>query len=342
MDKAGCSRRQFLRTIGHAGTGGAILSLGCAGAHASEPALKSADGMGVLVDLTKCNGCRRCEAACAKAAGFEAPDEEALQDRSIFERHRRPGPSSYTVVNRFPSRNGAIDDRSTYVKANCLHCVDPSCVSACIVGAFRKGPNGAVTYDPSKCMGCRYCMVACPFQIPAYEYDNALTPQVRKCTFCSNEGHPNRGGVPACVRACPKEALTYGPRDDLLARAHEKIRGQPDAYIDHVYGEREAGGTSWLYLSGVPFEEIGFVKLDGIAPPRLTEAIQHGVFKNWLPPLAWYGLLGVVMWLTKQRTARAPASERHADESTWLLPQVKTVTGGKCPETVQEEEEALV
>jgi len=340
MDKPDCNRRQFLKTIGHAGAGGAIFSLGCAGAEASEPALMSDDGMGVLVDLTKCNGCRRCEAACAQAAGFDAPDEVALQDRSVFEQHRRPGPSSYTVVNKFPRGDGAIGDQSTYVKANCLHCVDPSCVSACIVGAFQKGANGAVTYDASKCMGCRYCMVACPFQIPAYEYDNALTPQVRKCTFCSNEGHPNRGGVPACVQACPKEALTYGRRNDLLDRAHEKIRKHPDVYVNHIYGEYEAGGTSWLYLSGVPFEEIGFVKLDGTAPPRLTEAIQHGVFKHGLPPLAWYGLLGVVMWLTKERAARARASEEHTDEPIRISPQAQGVTSDEPPKAALARREA--
>jgi hypothetical protein len=149
-------------------------------------------------------------------------------------------------------------------------------------------------------------MVACPFEMPTYEYDDVWSPQVRKCTLCSNEGNPNRGGVPACVQACPKECLTYGKRHELLARAHQKISDQPDVYVDHVYGEHEAGGTSWLYLSSVPFEQIGFLKPGSDAPPRLTEAIQHGVFKHFMPPVAWCGVLGLAMWLTRPESQQEP------------------------------------
>lgn len=208
---------------------------------------------------------------------------------------------------------------SIYVKANCLHCLDPACVSACLVGALRRQPNGAVTYDPWKCMGCRYCMVVCPFQIPTYEYDNVFTPQVRKCTFCSDEGNPHKGGTPACVQACPKQCLIHGKRGELLARAHARIRRHPDQYIDHVYGEHEAGGTSWLYVSSVPFEKIGFLNVDAAAPPRLSEAIQHGVFNHFIPPVAWCGVLGLAMWLTRPEPAAVPQdpssdSERRSNE----------------------------
>jgi Fe-S-cluster-containing dehydrogenase component len=225
---------------------------------------------------------------------------EELQDRSVFEQYRPLGPQYYTIVNRFPPPGA--DAAPVYAKVNCLHCNDPACVSACIVGALRKQPNGAVTYDAGKCMGCRYCMVACPFQMPTYEYDNVWTPQVRKCTLCSNEGHPNKGGVPACVQACPKECLTYGKRSELLARARETIKRHPDIYVDHIYGEHEAGGTSWLYLSAVPFERLDFLKVEPKAPPRLSEAIQHGVFKHFMPPIAWCGILGLAMWLTRSES----------------------------------------
>ena len=245
-------------------------------------------------------------AACQEAAGFEFPTADALADRSVYDQKRDLEPDKYTVVNRFSSPGGMPEDRPVYVKTNCLHCVDPACVSACIVHALTKEPNGAVLYDADKCMGCRYCMVACPFEIPTYEYNNVLTPQVRKCTLCSNEGHPNQGGVPACVQACPKECLVYGKRTELLERAHAKIREHPDVYVDHVYGEHEAGGTSWLYLSGVPFEEVGFLDVAAKAPPRLSEVIQHGVFKHFMPPVAWCGILGLAMWMTKPEP-EAPA-----------------------------------
>lgn len=292
------SRRYFLKEVGLAGSAAGLLPRP---AIASEARESSDDWMGVLVDLTKCIGCRQCEAACQAANGFDVPTDEQLQDASVFEQHRRPGPHTYTTINRFSRHPEDAPGEPIFVKANCLHCNDPACVSACLVGAFEKLEDGAVVYDAWKCMGCRYCMVACPFQIPTYEYENILTPQVRKCTLCTDEGNPNKGGVPACVQTCPKEVMTYGKRRDLVARAHVQIERYPDVYGDHIYGEHEAGGTSWLYLGpkGYSFEELGFVGLGPSPPPMRTERIQHGIFKYFIPPLAWYGLLGAVMWVTR-------------------------------------------
>ncbi|UCG89317.1 MAG: 4Fe-4S dicluster domain-containing protein [Gemmatimonadota bacterium] len=297
----GLSRRDFLTKAGLAGLAGSTVGLLPDRAIASETGEISDDRMGVLVDLTKCIGCRRCEAACQEANGFEVPTDEELQDVAVFAKHRRPGPRSYTTINRFPRRSDDPVAEPIFVKANCLHCNEPACVSACLVGAFQKLDNSAVVYDAWKCMGCRYCMVACPFQIPTYEYDNVLTPQVRKCTLCCNEGNPYKGGVPACVQTCPKEAMTYGKRNEVLARAHEQVRRYPDVYNGHIYGEHEAGGTSWAYLGpkGYPFEELGFIGLGSSPPPMRTERIQHGIFKYFIPPLAWYGLLGAVMWVSR-------------------------------------------
>ena len=314
MNTVNTSRRSFLKGMGLAGLGGTVLGGGVDRALASGGPHVSADSMGVLVDLTLCNGCRRCEAACQEAAGFEPLTAEELKDRSAFDHHRPLGPQGYTTVNRYPGPAGDPENEAIYVKSNCLHCLDPACVSACIVGALRKGPTGAVVYDSSRCMGCRYCMIACPFQMPTYEYDNVLTPQVRKCTMCQNTGNPNKGGVPACVQACPKECLTYGKRSELLARAHEKIEKHPGVYIDHVYGEHEAGGTAWLYLSKVPFEGIDFLKVGPQAPPRLSESIQHGVFKYFMPPVAWCGILGLAMWLGKPDSGEGlPAPQADGD-----------------------------
>jgi hypothetical protein len=146
-------------------------------------------------------------------------------------------------------------------------------------------------------MGCRYCMVACRSR-PTYEYDNAFTPQVRKCDFCFGRNALGELEVPACVHACPKECLTFGPRSDLLSRAREKIRQHPEIYTNQVYGEHEAGGTSWLYLSHVPFEKLGFPAMAGDGIPRLSESIQHGVFAYFVPPIAWCALLALTSWLT--------------------------------------------
>ena len=292
-------RREFLKTAGRVGVSASIINAVAGQAAASERSLSSDDAKGVLVDLTKCNGCRQCEAACQEVAGFEVPTKEELLDESVFAERRHPTPQSYTTVNMFRGRGEEAEAAPVYVKSNCMYCLDPACVSACLVGALRKQPNGAVTYDAWKCMGCRYCMVACPFDIPRYEYDNVLTPQVRKCTFCSDEGNPHKGGTPACVLACPKQCLIYGRRSELLSRARSRIKRHPHRYIEHIYGEHEAGGTSWLYLSGTPFEEIGFLKVAPEAPSRLSEAIQHGVFNHFVPPVAWAGALAIAMWMSR-------------------------------------------
>jgi Fe-S-cluster-containing dehydrogenase component len=205
------------------------------------------------------------------------------------------------LVKREAGALAVCEDGPIYVKTNCFHCNDPACVSACLVAAFAKEADGSVSYNPARCMGCRYCMVACPFQIPAYEYDNPITPQVRKCTLCQNEGNPKKGGIPGCVSICPKECLTFGKRSDLLVRARAKIEDDPGLYSDHIYGEHEVGGTSWLYLmpKELSVEELGFLDLGDSAPPMRTERIQHGIFKYFIPPLAWFGLLGAVMWVSR-------------------------------------------
>jgi formate dehydrogenase iron-sulfur subunit len=164
------------------------------------------------------------------------------------------------------------DGRSfrVYVKRQCMHCLEPACVSACPVGALQKTDEGPVTYDPSRCIGCRYCMVACPFGVPKFEWDAAL-PMICKCTFCADR--QEEGMAPACAAACPTGALLFGNRDDLIAEARARIQDEPERYTNHVYGETEIGGTSWLYLSPVPFQDLGFPALKTESVTELSEAI---------------------------------------------------------------------
>jgi hypothetical protein len=140
--------------------------------------------------------------------------------------------------------------------------------------------------------------------MPAYEYHNPTTPRVRKCSFC-HERVAREGRLPACVEICPTQCLTFGRRDELLRVAHRLIRGEPERYVHHVYGETEAGGSSWLYLAAVPFEELAFPTLGSEAPPRLTERLQHGLFKDFIPPISLFAVLGTIMALTR------PASSEH-------------------------------
>jgi hypothetical protein len=144
--------------------------------------------------------------------------------------------------------------------------------------------------------------VACPFQVPSYEFNEPLKPRVRKCEFCTDHAK-GTGANPACAASCPTEALIFGNRAELALMARNRIKRRPDRYLDHVYGDTEVGGTSWLYLTGRPVEQVGLLKLPDTAPPRRTEAIQHGIFKFGIIPIAFYGLLSGVMWYNNRKNA---------------------------------------
>ena len=252
-----------------------------------------------LVDLTRCIGCRKCEEACNRANDLPGP-AQSFEDLRVLENERRPNTTAYTVINRYTTGSLGAGHRQqpTYVKVQCMHCQDPACASACPTGAMAKQANGAVTYDPSQCIGCRYCLIACPFQIPAYEYERALAPRVRKCTFCFERLEV--GKLPACAAVCPADAIVFGRRRELLAEAKRRIRARPARYVSHVYGEHEVGGTSWLYLSGIPFPHLAFPDLPSQALPRPTESIQHALFHNLWSPAALFALLAAVMAVTRR------------------------------------------
>jgi len=268
---------------------------------------------GVLVDTTLCIGCRRCEWACNEwnknanqpIKEFEASVNEA---NSVFNKIRRMHAGNFTVVNRFKNPR---DGNPLYVKRQCMHCEDPGCSSSCFVEAYRKSEKGSVLYNPHVCIGCRYCMLACPFDVPAYEYNDALNPQITKCTMCYDR-ITEPGFVPACVEICPAGVMRFGKRKDLINLAHEKINSNPGKYVDHVYGEHEVGGTSWLYLSPVPFDLIGFKTNIGKTPiPQLTKGYLTMV-KMFEIVGAWPLVFGAYYAISKARkkTSHETSSEK--------------------------------
>jgi len=248
----------------------------------------------LLIDVTRCIGCRACAQACKDSHAFPGDAEET--DLSA---------TAYTVLL------DKGDDR--YVRQLCMHCNDPSCASACPVGAFRKTALGPVTYDAGKCLGCRYCMVACPFGVPRYEWTKAV-PAVRKCDLCIER--LEKGQPTACTEACPAEATVGGTRAELIAEAHRRIRENPDTYYPRVYGEEEVGGTSVLFLSPVPFEQLGFKQVGATPLPNLTWAALQKI-----PGVVSVGggtLLGI-WWITNRRqqvaaAEAAPTSARDRKE----------------------------
>jgi len=232
-----------------------------------------------LIDITECIGCGACYEACKEQNNLPQTSDDPLRD-SLSDK-------TYTIV----------EQRGDYfVRRMCQHCEDPTCVSVCPVGAFTKTEVGAVLYDESKCLGCRYCMQACPFQIPRYEW-GSLKPRVQKCIMCYDR--VKDGNLPACAEACPTGATTFGDRDEMIALAKQKLAENPEKYYNHIYGLEEVGGTSVLYLSPVPFEELGFnTNLIKTALPNFThEALSK------IPTLVSVGgvLLTGFYWLTNRK-----------------------------------------
>jgi Fe-S-cluster-containing dehydrogenase component len=229
---------------------------------------RPADGsepMAVLVDTTMCAGCRACEVACAEANGLPEPPDEV-----DFSEERNMSPTQWSVINRYDTDEGKV-----FVKRQCMHCLRPACASACLTKAMQKTPEGPVVWREDKCMGCRFCMISCPFDVPKFEFDSA-NPRILKCGMCWER--LEEGEVPACVKSCPFKAITFGPRSEMIEEARRRIYEKPDRYVHHIYGEHEVGGTSWLYLASVPFEQLGFRMDLGTTPyPDLTRGFLYAV-----------------------------------------------------------------
>jgi formate dehydrogenase iron-sulfur subunit len=237
----------------------------------------------ILFDSTLCVGCKECEGACAKRWGLSYTDAVAAEEK--LSEHK------LTTVQTHGDK---------FARRMCMHCTEPTCVSVCPVGALQKTTLGPVIYEEDRCIGCRYCMAACPFQVPAYEWSKT-SPRVKKCDMCYER---QKAGRPtACTEACPTGATICGERDAMIAEARKRLREKPGEYYQRIYGLREVGGTSVLYLSAVPFEQIG---------------LRSNLPEGPLPGLTWRALsavpdvgtlgavaLGGIYWITHRRQAVA-------------------------------------
>lgn len=287
------SRRRFLQ-LGAATAAGAVLG-GHAGARDSSDADArwGREGLGLLYDATRCIGCMTCMVACKEANHL--PPDPAGRER-LWDNPRDLSARSKTVIKFARTEEG----HRAFLKVQCMHCVHPACTSVCMLAALHKDEHGVVAYDPSRCIGCRYCQVACPFDVPRFEWDTPA-PKIVKCELCRHRpGFPEQSG-PACAEVCPRHAIRFGRREDLLAEARRRIRAEPGRYVGHIYGEHEGGGTQVLILSAVPFEETCLPRLGDEPAPALAEAVQHGVYRGFLAPVALYAVLAGILWRNRRR-----------------------------------------
>ncbi|GMV03972.1 MAG: hypothetical protein AMXMBFR53_02540 [Gemmatimonadota bacterium] len=298
------SRRLALQTLA---AGAATALLPEKGAAKSRAKVAPPDAKAVLYDSSRCIGCRECIRGCAEANSWDC--DPVLNDTPALSQ------TAPTVLQRFD-----LGDASCFRKVQCMHCVDPACVSACMLGAMHKDADGAVVWDGDLCVGCRYCQIACPYNVPRFEWDTPL-PSLQKCQLC-----PERraeGLAPACVEQCRRGALVYGTREEMLAEAHARIDAHPGTYNPKVFGERDGGGTGVLYLAkaGVSFADLGLPPLGEKSVPELPESIQHTLYRGFAAPLAVFALLGAVV--------RRNTKKLHAEEQAHHATEKSVPVGGK-------------
>jgi Fe-S-cluster-containing dehydrogenase component len=283
------SRRNMLKGLA---TAGATVAAAPVTALASKPKTLAPDAVGLLYDATKCIGCKACMSACRENAGLEPDARETLWDDPL-----NLNANAKNIIKLYKGENGA----ESFMKMQCMQCVDPACTSVCMLGALHKNEKtGVVEYNADRCIGCRYCQVACPFNVPAFEW-KSNSPQIVKCELCRNR--LEEGKEPACVDVCPRDAVIFGKVDDLLKDAHARIAAQPEKYDAKVYGEKDGGGTQVLYLTSkqVSFASLGLPDLGEKSVPSLPEKIQHTIYKGFAAPVALYAVLGAVVFRNRKR-----------------------------------------
>jgi Fe-S-cluster-containing dehydrogenase component len=308
------SRRDFLKG---ALAGGAVLATAAPVAEARENLTMPEEALGLLYDSTLCIGCKACVSACKDVNGM--PPEFSGEDQ-LWDTPLDISGKTLNVIKVYKDGKAEIKDSEkdgyAFMKVSCLHCVDPSCVSACPVSAMTKDPvTGIVSYDKDACIGCRYCVAACPFGVPRFQYDKAL-PQISKCQLCKHR--IGEGKYAACAEVCPTGATLYGKVKNLKAEAQRRLALKPDAetsfprgnldthdqsphsakaakYLPQIYGEKEVGGTQMLKLSAVAFDKMGMPTLPERSYAATSETMQHTLYGNALAlPLAFLGVLTYV------------------------------------------------
>jgi Fe-S-cluster-containing dehydrogenase component len=285
------TRRGALKVLGAAAAGAAVALP----AEARTARKHSPEDVGLLFDATRCIGCRACVTKCREANG-KAPDVKMIVG-APYDAPADLNGTTLTVIKQWAS-----EDRNGFVKAQCMHCADPACASVCMMGSLHKGPRGVVEYDVERCVGCRTCQIACPFNVPKFQWASA-TPQIVKCEMCRHRWADGKGC--ACAEACPRGAVITGTRPSLLEEARRRLAATPSAYQGGIYGATEAGGTACLYLSPVGFGPLGLPALGSEPAPALVETIQHGIYQGFVAPVVLFGAFAAVAW----KNHHAPAEE---------------------------------
>jgi Fe-S-cluster-containing dehydrogenase component len=299
------NRRSVLKGLA---TAGAVTACGTVPALARERKEAPADALGLLYDTTRCIGCKACVVACGQANNT-APDtndpDTAHFNPGIYDAPTDTNGTTKTVIKLY-KKDG--DPQTSFVKSQCMQCIDPACVGACMMGAFKKREHGIITWVGELCIGCRYCQMVCPFNIPKFQW-NEMNPTIVKCELCRHR--LAEGKQPGCTEVCPRQAVIFGSREQLLAEAKSRIAANPGRYYqDRVYGENDLGGTQTMILSHVNFEKVGLPELGDEGVPAIQQKVHHGIYQGFAAPIALYGIFAAVVWRNRRREAAGQGEGR--------------------------------
>jgi len=278
------SRRDAMKAM--VGVGGSALAAAATASEAQAAEVARPDAVGMLYDSTRCIGCKSCMVACNEANHLPPDTKES---DGLWQMPFDLNAQTKTIIKLYDNPE---DGSHAFVKRQCMHCLDPACTNGCMLGALQKREFGVVSYDPNLCIGCRYCEMACPFNVPRFEWDKAA-PKIVKCEFCKER--LAAGKQPACTEVCPAGAVIFGKYTDLLAEAHARLKEQPERYVPKVYGESEVGGTQVLYLAGVDFEKLGLPAYTDEPVPTGVRRVFQEIYQGIVPPVALYALLVAVL-----------------------------------------------
>jgi Fe-S-cluster-containing dehydrogenase component len=298
-------RRTLLKGLAVVGAASAVPA--AAEASSERKYHRKPDDVGMLYDTTLCVGCRACVTKCKEAN--ELPYDKVEMNGAIYDAPDRLNGTTKNVIQVADVGEG----KWAFMKAQCMHCVDPACVSVCMAHALHKSAGGVVAYKPATCVGCRYCQVGCPFDVPKFEWTKAL-PLIVKCELCRHRAKPEATGAlsvanPACCEVCPREAVIYGTVADLQAVAKKRMETHPEKYNPDVYGLDDGGGTQVMYMTakGIEFGKLGLPDLGHEPLPATAEKVGHTVYKWFAAPTLLYGFLAYTIYKNQKKEAGAAA-----------------------------------